>query len=197
MFKLFFITTFSLLLTITHATAATRDAQKIYDVMRGIGIKYLVSEDRKLPKKDREAWEKSLADYVDFNALNTGMKERVRKAAAKDNNAMIDEATLTSMEEKAVLFLVPRELSDYTIFYLKAMDKITDIPRCSDALQPRGDEKYSLCEQNIGPSEIAVNVIIPTEDNIALVFKKTDRWRLAHIEKTISDKMLLLIANWK
>ncbi len=186
-----------LLLPINDSFATPNDTEIIYEVMCDIGIKYIISTDNKLPKKNRSKWEKSLSGFVDFNELNSGMRKRVRASASKGKNAITDSNTLTMLEEKAVLFLVPRELSDYTRLYLRAMDNVTKLPTCSKNLKPKGNDKFVLCEQKVNDSEIIVKIVIPSEENVALVFKKSDRWRLSNIEKVISEKMLLTIGYWK
>ena len=66
-------------------------------VMRGIGIQYLISDDRKLPKSDRQKWEADLAEWIDFAALNEGMRERIRTAMkeAKAENHEPSPAEIT------------------------------------------------------------------------------------------------------
>jgi len=185
------------LLTVSSAFAETSDTEIIYGVMRGIGIKYLISEDRKLPKKNREKWEDTLSDFVDFDALNSGMKERVRSAAGSGNENDIDNDTLIILEEKAVLFLVPRELSDYTNFYLREMDNVTKLPACIDGLKSEGNKVFLLCEKKLGKYEIRIKFLNNSEEKLSLLFRKTDRWRLSNIESVISERMLVTIARWK
>ena len=195
-FKLIWVIICYQLLSFDAAFAAPSDTEIIYIVMRNIGIKYLTSGDRKLHEKNRNKWENRLSDFVDFTTLNSRMKERIRSAVSENNkDAAIDSDTLIYLEEKAVESLVPRRLFDYTRGYLFLMDNITKLPVCSNGLKPEGDKKFGLCEQKISESEIRIKFIDASEENQALLFKKTDRWRLSDIEIVISERRLALLGR--
>jgi len=179
----------------TYADPVNND--DVYAVMRDIGIKYLISNDRKIPKKDREKWENSLSKFVNFDLMNSGMKERVRSAVENSGKGIIDNDTLVYLQEKAVLFLVPRELSDYTRLYLKVMDEVSKLPICRDGLTPLGGQVFVLCEEALGNSELRIRFINNSEENMSIRFIKTDRWKLSSIETDISERMLMTISRWK
>ncbi len=141
----------SLSMVSCHLAAKTEN-DYIDDVMRGIGIKYLVSEDRKLPKKDREKWESNLSEYVDFKSLNKDMRERILEAANISEHDINNEAIL-HLQNKAVLFLVPRELSDYMLAYLKFRDKYKTLELCTTTPKLNSEDKLYFCKKNISNTE--------------------------------------------
>lgn len=192
-----FMIFFSWLFVVDVVCADSIDNDGVYAVMRDIGIKYLISDDRKLPKKDRKKWEESLSNHVNFDLLNSEMKERVRAAVKKVNKSVIDDDTLAHLQENAVLFLVPRELSDYTRLYLKEMDENPELLNCKDALKPIVDKMLVLCGESLGINELRVKFINNSEESMSIRFIKTDRWRLANIEVEISERMLMTIGRWK
>lgn len=197
MYKLKFMIFFSWLFVVDVVYANSIDNDGVYAVMRDIGIKYLISDDRKLPKKDRKKWEKSLSKHVDFDLLNSGMKERIRVAVKKVNKSVLDDGTLAHLQENAVLFLVPRELSDYTRLYLKEMDVNPELLNCKDTLKPIVDKILVLCGERLGINELRVKFINNSEESMSIRFIKTGRWRLANIEVEISERMLMTIGRWK
>ena len=170
----------------------------VRQVMRDIGIRYLVSDDRKLPKADRAKWEAGLASAVDFGSLNEGMRARVRtalKALADDD---FDSEVTARLADKAVLFMVPRELSDSTILYLRVRENGGPLESCSESLRPVSDEPLALCLDTLSATRASVNFVGADGAVVrALVFVFSDRWRLANIEGEISEDTLGLIGRWK
>ncbi|MDJ0832572.1 MAG: hypothetical protein QNJ69_03560 [Gammaproteobacteria bacterium] len=172
--------------------------QIIDDIMRGLGIKYLVSDDRRLPKKDRAKWEASLSEYVDFDSLNNGMKLRIRDAVKTLGKTEFDHETSSQLEEKAVLFLVPRQLSDYTLAYLKKKDKINQLEKCTNTTKPSDGERFTLCFKSVSVVEKHVQFIgKDTELILSLIFIKKEKWKLSDIISPISEETLALVARWK
>lgn len=180
-----------------NVAGGPEDRAVVDSIMRDIGIKYLVSTDRKLPKSDREKWEASLADYVNFDSLNNGMRERIRRAVARTDGMEIDTETSAALQEKAVRFLVPRQLSDYLQAYLRITDASGPLVDCGDGAITT-EEPFVLCLQSVSDTEIRVNLTSGhIEANASLVFQNDGAWRLANIDGPISDDTLLLVAIWK
>jgi len=186
------------LLMISGTAASGADDRAVVDsIMRDIGIKYLVSTDRKLPKSDREKWEASLADYVDFDSLNNGMRERIRQAVARTDGVEIDGETSAALQEKAVRFLVPRQLSDYMQAYLRFTDANGPLVDCGNAANTT-EEPFVMCLQSVSDTEIRVNLTSSQVDVFAsLVFQNKGAWQLANIDGPLDEETLLLVAMWK
>ncbi len=173
------------------------DAEQIDQVMRGIGIHYLISDDRKLPKRDRKKWEADLGNYIDFNALNEGMRNRIKAAIAESDPTAMDDETTAQLSEKAVLFLIPRHLADYTRAYLKKKHELGALVPC-DATVVAGKDDYTLCMSSISATEKhAVFVNDAGKEMITLEFKQQGNWKLVNIDSEINEKTLLTIAMWK
>ncbi len=176
-------------------SAECEPEETIDDTMRSIGIEYLISDDRKLPKENRIKWESDLADYVDFESVNNNMRLRIREAL-KDLEH--DDETTAGMEEKAVLFLVPRLLSDYTRVYLKARDAIDTIESCDQTPIPADEKQFTLCMASQTENQAQIRFIAQAVgDPVGLVFTRTDRWRLSDVESPVTERTLGLIARWK
>lgn len=194
------VTALLLLMTACNASAvddsATLDAS-IRQVMRDLGIRYLVSEDRKLPKSDRAKWEADLAGAVDFESLNQGMRERI-KTALGAGAADLDQDKSDHLATKAVLFMIPRELSDTTMLYLRERENGGPLATCSETFRPAADQVLALCVRADSAQRAQVRFVDSNGDEaLALVFEQTDRWRLADIDKPITERELMLIARWK
>ncbi len=194
--KFFLIFTISLISL--NLTAEIKN-ESIDNVMHGLGIKYLVSEDRKLPKKDREKWESDLSEYVNFKSLNSGMRERILTAIKTSSEEDIDEESASYLQDKAVLFLVPRELSDYTLSYLKFRDKHGAIKLCSNENISNHDLPIYFCQKEVSSKETHINIYgkDSSEVHVSLVFEYQGRWVLSNIISPISERTLMLIGRWK
>ncbi len=185
------------LVPLAKAHQVNTPEEHIDQVMRGIGIQYLISEDRKLPKSNRQKWEADLADYIDFASLNQGMRNRVKAAVAASDSSAMDDETTELMAEKAVLFLVPRHLADYTRAYLKKKHELDELKSCDGSIMaPEGD--YTLCIKAVSESEIhAVFVDDTGKEMISMVFEQHGKWQLVNIVSEINEKTLMTIAMWK
>ena len=183
------------------ALADPSDAEALNRTMRGLGIKYLVSEDRALPKRDRAKWEEDLSPLVDFASLNAGARRRVREAVETEGVAGLEADDVEALAEKAVLFLVPRRLSDYTIAYLRAQDRVGVFEPCTPASAPREGAAYTVCVEVVSAEELHAR-FLATDDGAypTLVFRRTaahPAWRLSDIDVALTERDLLGLAMWK
>ncbi len=171
----------------------------IDNIMRGLGIKYLVSEDRKLPKQDRENWEAGLSEYVDFKSLNDGMRQRIQDAINTHSESGLDTKTVSHLQDKAVLFLVPRQLSDYMLAYLKYRDKHGAIVSCSSNPKSSLSDALYFCQKIISTTERHINIYGEdlSELHASLIFKNQGRWVLSNIDGPVSEHTLMLVGRWK
>jgi hypothetical protein len=183
------------------ANAETSSAEALNRTMRGLGIKYLVSDDRKLPKSDRAKWEKDLSAFVDFESVNAGARRRVREAIKVHDVPDMDSDGIDSLAEKAVLFLVPRRLSDYTIAYLRAQDRVGVFERCQPSPARLEDEAYTVCIDEVSANEIRARFVgAEPGDYPVLTFRKNEtgsQWRLSDIHVALTERDLLGLAMWK
>ncbi len=171
--------------------------ESIRQTMRELGIQYLISEDRKLPKSNRAKWEADLADAVDFDSLNAGMRQRIVHALTA-NSTELQPAQGERLAQKAVLFMIPRQLSDMTLLYLRQRENGGPLAACSAAFRPPPEQALALCIQAESADKARVRFVASSgEFAAALVFEHTDRWRLIDIDKPITERELSLIARWK
>lgn len=191
----------SALFTPSIAIAESPSAEALNRTMRGLGIKYLVSDDRKLPKSDRAKWEKDLSPFVDFESLNAGARRRVREAIKVHDVPGMDTDGVDALTEKAVLFLVPRRLSDYTIAYLRAQDRVGVFARCQASPALLEGEAYTLCIDEVSPNETRARFVAEEPgDYPVLTFRKNEtgsEWRLSDINMALTERDLLGLAMWK
>lgn len=180
---------------------AEGDAEILDRVMREIGIQYLISDDRKIPKSDHAAWEASLEPVVDFGALNAAMTARIERALAGMETPELpesDEEIRDQMARKAIAFLVPRQLPDYMVAYLKKRDEGGPIVACETEPIPDDGEDYVICLERVSRKEKHVRFIAPGNDELSsLVFTKGERWRLSDIRAPVDERTLMAIAMWK
>ncbi len=170
----------------------------IDNTMRGIGIKYLISKDRKLPKENRQKWEADLAEYIDFDSLNEGMRNRIKTAVAKTDPGAIDDENTAHLAEKAVLFLLPRQLADYTRVYLQKKDEMGELGSCEMVRDDIPADDFIMCLKALSENEHHVVFMAgDSADQLSLVFKKGARWQLVNIESEIKERTLLTVAMWK
>lgn len=183
------------------ALAEPSDAEALNRTMRGLGLKYLISEDRKLPKRDRAKWEEDLSPFVDFASLNAGARRRVREALEAHEVAGMEANGVESLAEKAVLFFVPRRLADYTIAYLRAQDRVGVFERCAPASAPREGEAYTVCVEAVSADELHARFLAADEGAYpTLVFRRSaahPAWRLSDIDVELTERDLLGLAMWK
>lgn len=181
--------------------AETSSAEALNRTMRGLGIKYLVSEDRKLPKSDRAKWEKDLSAFVDFESLNASARRRVREAIEVHEAKGMESDGVDALAEKAVLFLVPRRLADYTIAYLRAQDRVGVFEPCEARPTPLEGEAYTVCIDEVSPNELRARFIAEEPgDHPVLSFRKNEadpNWRLSDIDAPLTERGLLGLAMWK
>ncbi|MES9977924.1 MAG: hypothetical protein ABW107_04145, partial [Candidatus Thiodiazotropha sp. 6PLUC5] len=109
----------------------------------------------------------------------------------------IDQATSTALEDKAVLFLVPKKLSGFMRVYLQKMDGVLIHPKCSDSRKPKEAKAFLLCEDKVSSNETVIRFLHVSGEKNALIFIKSDRWRLSRIDTELSEKTLNLLARWK
>lgn len=178
--------------------AEQTDTQIIDGVMRDIAINYLINEDRKLPKENRQKWEESFSECVDFKSLNNSMKQRIQDAVTKSSKTPIDPGNISYFGDKAVAFYLPKELTNVAISHLMIQKKVGELPKCADNPIPTGKEKITICTERSGNIIKAYWVNADTTDRpYHYSFKKTDKWRLTEIESPIGEGTLRLIGVWK
>ncbi|WP_133566557.1 hypothetical protein [Marinicella litoralis] len=187
-----------LIISTAEVLAHEPDQASIDATMRDIGIMYIISDDRKLPKENRIKWEAGLAEYIDFASLNQGMKERVKAAIKLADEANMDETMATQIAEKAVRFLVPRELSNYMQAYLRAKAKVAELLPCDQVYEQETADGFTLCVRHVSKHER--HVVFMGDDLsqlVSLEFQKRKRWMLVNINAPISEKKLLTLTMWK
>jgi hypothetical protein len=190
---------FLLLAFISAPAGAGTDAfEEINMVMKEIAIKnFIINEDKKLPKNNRTKWETGLSGFIDFTSLNDGMRRRVREAIAASKVDWKDDGkTASALEEKGIIFLVPRELSDYTVAFLRAADGAEGIAKCGNIAKPQDKKKMILCEKSVSSKKSVVD-LVTADESVSFVFTKEGNWRLSGIERAISEERLITLGNWK
>jgi hypothetical protein len=168
------------------------------EIMREIIINYLTNEDRKLPLENRDKWEESFSEYIDFQSLNNSMRKNVRNAVVENSKDPIDEKTISYMCEKAVVFYLPRMLNNVSIAHVKLQSAIGELQKCSDNLVFNNGEKATICTERSGDTIKAYWVGVDKGDKpYHYIFKKTDKWRLTELYLHINERTLSMIGMWK
>ena len=198
MFKIF--TFISAILISTNSYAEENNTKIAYDLISRIYIKMHIDEDNKIPKQDRNKWEERLSDYINFESLNNGMRESVRKALNEKNENLKNQENIDHLAEKAVAFYLPKLLVGYTYLFLKVQDQLGELPRCENNPKPTDKKNGIICISKKGNNILYAYIISPDkpEDRLNFyIFEKTDRWRLTGLNTPIDDGAINMIGVWK
>ncbi len=173
------------------------DTQIIDNVMRDIVIGYVINDDRKLPKKNRQKWEEGFSESVDFKSLNNAMRKSIKRALETYLEGPIDEDKTRYIGEKAIAFYLPKILFNTAVGHLKIQHRIGDLPKCHDNQAPTAEEKVIVCTERSNDTINAYWVSMDRKRPYHYSFRKTDKWRLSELYTPIDEGTLTMIGMWK